>query len=119
MKLPLHCWFRYSAGFSAGWVESLLGELKLDDTDLLVLDPFAGSGTTLLAADRVGVPSVGVEAHPFVVRIARTKLFWPTPVSDFTKKADSILQRARHIPSADIKYPRLIHRCFDDNILTL
>jgi hypothetical protein len=28
MKLPIHRWFRYSAGFSATWVEGVIAELK-------------------------------------------------------------------------------------------
>ncbi|MGL5196637.1 MAG: hypothetical protein ACRC8Y_23855, partial [Chroococcales cyanobacterium] len=40
MKLPIHRWFRYSAGFSADWVERAIGELNPQT----LLDPFAGSG---------------------------------------------------------------------------
>ena len=115
IKLPVHRWFRYSAGFSAEWVENLLGELSFDNSELLVLDPFVGSGTTLLAADMVNLPSVGVEAHPFVVRVTKAKLLWATPVSDFVQKATTILHRAINMPSADIEYPKLIHKCFKDN----
>jgi hypothetical protein len=28
MKLPVHRWFRYSAGFSAQWVESVITHAK-------------------------------------------------------------------------------------------
>ena len=41
MKLPVHRWFRYSAGFSADWVEHVIKDLKPET----ILDPFAGSGT--------------------------------------------------------------------------
>ena len=75
MKLPLHRWFRYSAGFSAEWVESVLIE-ENRRSDFFVLDPFAGSGTSLLAAEHVGVKSCGFEGHPFVARIADAKLSW-------------------------------------------
>lgn len=42
--------------------------------DMRVLDPFAGLGTTLLAADNAGIKSFGFESQPLVSRIAQTKL---------------------------------------------
>lgn len=71
MRLPIHRWFRYSAGFSAEWVKWLLAER--DGGELRVLDPFLGSGTTCLACDEMNIPSYGIEAHPFVYRVARAK----------------------------------------------
>jgi hypothetical protein len=38
MRLPIHRWFRYSAGFSAEWVKWLLAERN--DRELRVLDPY-------------------------------------------------------------------------------
>lgn len=37
----------------------------------VVLDPFAGSGSTLAAAEAVGYPSIGVDSDPVNVEIAR------------------------------------------------
>ena len=39
----------------------------------LVLDPFSGSGTTLLEAQRLGLPSVGIDLNPIACLIARVK----------------------------------------------
>ncbi len=39
-----------------------------------VLDPFAGSGSTLAAAEAVGYASIGVESDPHYVEIARTAI---------------------------------------------
>lgn len=39
----------------------------------LVFDPFVGSGTTLLEAQRLGLPSVGVDLNPIACLIARVK----------------------------------------------
>jgi hypothetical protein len=44
------------------WVRALLGGTAPDHA--LVVDPFAGSGTSLLAADALGLSSVSVEADP-------------------------------------------------------
>src|SRR5687768_15415539 len=62
MSLPVHRWFRYSAGFSAEWVERVISEAKLSG-QVQVLDPFAGSATTLIAAEGEGIASYGLEAH--------------------------------------------------------
>jgi DNA modification methylase len=39
----------------------------------IVFDPFAGSGTTLMEAQRLGLPSVGVDINPIACLIARVK----------------------------------------------
>lgn len=114
MGLPVHRWFRYSAGFSADWVESVI---KTTSGSVRVFDPFVGSGTTLLAADAAGVESWGLEAHPFVFRIARTKLTWRSDPELYLQKIQELRCAARHV-SADISvYPSLIRRCYDDEAL--
>ncbi len=53
-RLPVHRWFRYSAGFSAQWVESAVADFTRSAGIARVLDPFSGSGTTLIAAQDTG-----------------------------------------------------------------
>ena len=55
MRLPLHRWFRYSAGFSAQWAEAVIAGAQRFGP-VTVLDPFAGAGTTLLAAEKGALP---------------------------------------------------------------
>jgi hypothetical protein len=74
MSLPVHRWYRYSAGFSADWVRWLVNERRSDPKTFSVLDPFSGVGTTLLACEAEGVQSWGFETHPFVYRISTAKL---------------------------------------------
>ena len=40
----------------------------------VVLDPFAGSGTTLLAAQELGIPFLGMEINSAYAEIARKRL---------------------------------------------
>jgi DNA modification methylase len=72
MKLPVHRWFRYSAGFSAEWVKETIRQYAKGKS--MILDPFAGSGTTLVAANEMRFPSIGFEKQYFVNRIANIKL---------------------------------------------
>jgi hypothetical protein len=110
MRLPVHRWFRYSAGFSAEWVKWLLAQRKA--SDLRVLDPFVGSGTTCLACDEMSVPSWGLEAHPFVLRVAQAKLSYTTDPDRFTAKAEKAFGLARKAPAQTGHYPDIIRKCF-------
>lgn len=117
MALPIHRWFRYSAGFAAQWVEDVLAKWSIQ-TDQVVLDPFAGSGTVLVVCDGLGIPSIGVEAHPVVSRICNTKLLWetdPVRVSDF---AASVMECAQGLKGDVGGYPELIHRSYDQGVLS-
>ncbi len=116
MRLPIHRWFRYSAGFSADWArEAILAEAK--DRPLHVLDPFAGSGTAIVEAERAGAEGLGIESHPFVARVARAKLAWRHDVSEFRKLGKSILAAARKKTGTADGYPPLIGKCFPPDTL--
>lgn len=116
MSLPIHRWFRYSAGFSAEWVEQEIGN-ALHQGAVKVLDPFAGVGTTLLAAEHCGVPGIGLEAHPFVYRIARAKLAWREPVENFLKLAREVRSLAQRQQGDHRSYPPLIQKCYPTSVL--
>lgn len=116
MKLPVHRWFRYSAGFSAKWVESVIRSSRSEGS-VRVLDPFAGSGTTLIAAENTGVPSFGVESHPFIARIARAKLARRTDPIAYRNLSRAVADDARRRSSSVNEYPPLIRKCFTDETL--
>lgn len=112
MKLPVHRWFRYSAGFSAEWVEAMIGA-----SDGILFDPFAGSGTSLLAAEACGLASAGAEAHPFVARIAKAKLGWHVDPTILLQRADTLLERAQSVADDHERPSGLLEKCFTDEAL--
>lgn len=116
IRLPIHRWFRYSAGFSAEWVKKVIKDAK-DNSSIRLFDPFVGSGTTVLAGEESGVESFGIEAHPFVVRIAKAKLLWDEDVSVFRRSAMDILQHSKSLTNTLETYPKLIHKCYSENVL--
>ncbi|QYX31972.1 DNA methyltransferase [Sphaerospermopsis torques-reginae] len=111
MKLPVHRWFRYSAGFSGQWVENIIIQAQ-NQGEVKLLDPFAGSGTTLIASEKQEVECLGIEAHPFVARIARTKLLYKTDVDSYIKHINRVIECAANLQPDIDKYPKLIHDCF-------
>ena len=118
MKLPVHRWFRYSAGFSAEWVKKEIYNyhVKLGKPPH-VFDPFTGSGTVLLSAEKVACPSIGVESHPFVSRVAKSKLLWRSDIDSFSYFALSVLEKAQTIQGNEEAYPILIKKCFSSESL--
>lgn len=114
MKLPVHRWFRYSAGFSADWVEDLVRQLS----PKTVLDPFAGSGTAVLAAQAAGAQAYGYESHPFVARIAAAKTRWNQPEAEIAEASKRLLAFARkHPASVPAIVPDLLGKCFQPEVL--
>lgn len=58
-NMPNYRWYKYKEGFSTKLVEELIR--KYDITTGKILDPFAGSGTTLFTASKLGICSDGIE----------------------------------------------------------
>jgi len=72
----LHSWFKYREGFSATLVDILLQKFGYTQDDT-VFDPFAGSGTTLLVAQMLGINATGIELlpHSYLAWQAKSKTF--------------------------------------------
>jgi DNA modification methylase len=113
MKLPIHKWYRYTAGFSGPWVRELIYKENVQN----VLDPFGGSGTVMLEGEFAGVNTIGIEAHPYVYRIAKAKLSWQTAPKEFKDSAIRLLQKAKTKIIDKSEYPKLIEKCYPLEIL--
>ncbi len=70
---PYDRWFKLKEGYSSYMIEHLLKEFKAKPTDW-VLDPFLGSGSTLVGARNAGVKGAGFEVNPFLARLSKVKM---------------------------------------------
>lgn len=117
MKLPIHRWFRYSAGFSAEWVVELVDSFR-GGRNICVLDPFAGSGTTLLAAAEAGASAVGFESHPLVAEIARAKTSWHKIDTDaFIAQVSESIASAKRMHCKTENAAPLLRKCYTTDAL--
>jgi DNA modification methylase len=70
----LHGAYSFSLAFKESLVASLLD--RLGGAQYTVLDPFCGTGTTLLESKIKGYRSVGVDANPVCVLVSKAKTDW-------------------------------------------
>jgi len=111
MSLPIHKWYRYTAGFSASWVNELIRKERKNGRTRII-DPFAGSGTVLLESEFAEVESYGIEAHPYVYRIAKAKLNWNYSYEKFKSEALALLKEAKAKKITTTEFPKLITSCY-------
>jgi hypothetical protein len=76
---PAHDWFRFVLSFPPHLVRDYLERFQIGSRQH-VLDPFCGTGTTVVECKKQGVPSIGVEANPMAHFAGQVKVDWsPSP----------------------------------------
>jgi SAM-dependent methyltransferase len=68
----VHRWYNFILGFSDKLVSEMIRQLSIEKGQL-ILDPFCGTGTTLVQATKRGIHSVGIDASPFSCFVSRVK----------------------------------------------
>ena len=71
----VHDWYRFVLSFPPHLVRDYLERFGLTPRHR-VLDPFCGTGTTLVECKKRGIPSVGVEANPMAHFASQVKVDW-------------------------------------------
>lgn len=122
LRAPVHRWFTYPAGFSYKAVEHSFERFNIKRGNT-IYDPFMGSGTTNLTAKTLGINSIGIEAHPFVYRIARAKLNWDVDektIREFSELVDSQLaKKSKSLQKKKLlsEFPELILKCYEEKTI--
>lgn len=92
----------YPARFISEIPDTLIKEL-MKGKNSLVFDPFCGSGTTLIAAQKNGLNSVGVDLNPIACLLSRVKT--SKLPDDFLGIAKSIKEKAEAAYNDDVAVP--------------
>jgi DNA modification methylase len=109
--LPIHRWWPYVQGYSAEFVAGVLDAADLA-RGATVLDPFAGSGTTLVEARRTRARAVGTELLAPAVLAARVKTHFELDPRSLGRGADRVLRRAARGRRGKLPFLRETHRQF-------
>ena len=76
-----HGWHRYVGRFPAQLIRAIINSFALKQNDVL-LDPFCGSGTTLVEARLLGIPAIGIEISPLSAMMSRVKSMFPDKIQE-------------------------------------
>lgn len=75
LAAKVHRWFRLTPSFGPDLVRKMHCDLECKKSDV-VLDPFAGAGTTLIESQLKGITSYGFEINPLLHFVGETSLNW-------------------------------------------
>lgn len=103
-----HDWYRFVLSYPPHLVRHYIHDFGLDAT-CTVMDPFCGTGTTLVEAKRCGMGSIGLEANPFPCFASSVKTDWQID-------PDVLWRGAKEV--ADDTLDRLRSQEIDDRILS-
>jgi DNA modification methylase len=71
----VHQWYDYLEDFPFSLLEKSITKYNLKKNDL-VLDPFCGSGTTLVSSNLFGLNAIGIDTNPLMCLVSEVKTTW-------------------------------------------
>ncbi len=88
-----HDWYRFVLSFPPHLVRQYLDGFGLQE-GATVLDPFCGTGTTIVEAKLRGINSIGIEANPVAYFASTVKSDWSVDPCKLKEHARQLAQRA-------------------------
>ena len=103
-----HNWYRFVLSYPPHLVRDYIRDFGLDENDI-ILDPFCGTGTTVVEAKLKHIKSVGIEANPFPHFASSVKVNWGINPNELLEIAGEI---------ADATYKTFSDQGINDRRLT-
>ncbi|MBM3236039.1 site-specific DNA-methyltransferase [Candidatus Poribacteria bacterium] len=78
----IHHWYDYLEDFPYSLLEESIKKYRLEK-GAVVLDPFCGSGTTLVSSNLFGLNAIGIDANPLMCLVSEVKTTWDIDLKKF------------------------------------
>lgn len=102
----VHKWYDYLENFPYSLVEEKIKE-NITSTNSLIVDPFCGSGTTMVTANMFNINSIGFDSNPLMAFVSQVKTTWNIDIEKFynaiLEVAGKFLNKVHSLESNPIK----------------
>lgn len=89
--LPVHQWYRFVLSFPPHLVRHYMTRFDIP-SDGTVLDPFCGTGTTLVECKKIGIRSIGIESNPVAHFASEVKTNWEVSPGELWEHAVKVAE---------------------------
>lgn len=100
-----HRWYDYLEDFPYKLIEEKFNEYQIKE-DSLVVEPFAGSGTTNVTAKMFNIESVGFDSNPLMSFISKVKTTWDVDIislrAEIIKVANDFLNKIHNVDKLNL-----------------
>lgn len=103
-----HDWYRFVLSFPPHLVRDYISDFGLG-RESVVLDPFCGTGTTLVEAKLNNIGAIGIEANPFPCFASKVKTNWTVDPKHLEEAALHVVEET---------YRKLASQGIDDRAMT-
>ncbi len=115
MGNPVHNWYKFTAGFSYKFVNIILDDY--DGQDIVVYEPFAGCGTTLVECQKRGFRSIGNESQKLMCNVIHAKLNWSITKQQLARGISTIgnyIRKNKDTAETVAKFHPLLESLYDE-----
>ena len=111
-EASVHDWYRFVLAYPDHLVSDVINRFGIR-RDQVVLDPFVGTGTTLVECKKQGINSIGMDANPTSAFASKVKTQWDIDLAEFDRRRHDLLEYVRDaLLSIGTQYP--FQLSFDD-----
>jgi DNA modification methylase len=86
-----HDWYRFVLSFPPHLVQDYIHKFELNQKSI-ILDPFCGTGTTIVEAKLAGMKAIGLEGNPFPHFASSVKTDWNLDADELSARAKQIAE---------------------------
>ncbi len=95
----IHGWYQFVLAYPDHLITEMLERLQVAPGSL-ILDPFCGTGTTLVECKKLGFDSVGIDANPASVLASQVKTDWTPSPALVRQLAERVLSQVAPVSQA-------------------